>query len=108
MFIVTSQYLIPRGYASIAIFPFIIIGRSGQRQNKVLINHERIHIRQQMELLVVGFFIWYGFEYLIRLCRFRNHQEAYKKISFEAEAYANEHHPGFLQHRNFWNFIKYL
>ncbi|WP_245892227.1 hypothetical protein [Flavobacterium pallidum] len=91
-----------------AIFPFIIIGRLEDRRNKVLINHESIHIRQQMELLVIGFFIWYGLEYLIRLCQIWDHQKAYRKISFEAEAYANESQVGFLQHRDFWNFIKYL
>lgn len=28
-------------------------------------NHERIHTRQMLETLFIGFYLWYGIEYLI-------------------------------------------
>jgi len=53
--IITSKYLVPKGYAAMAIFPFILLHDKKMKENKVLINHERIHLRQQVELLVVPF-----------------------------------------------------
>ena len=37
---------------AITLFPFIIIKDEGDEK---LINHESIHIKQQLELLVIGF-----------------------------------------------------
>ena len=73
-----------------------------------MLNHERIHLRQQAELLVVFFYVWYGLEYLIRLIQYRNRHEAYKNISFEREAYANEKDLDYLKRRSFWEFLKYI
>ena len=36
--------------AAIAIFPFILLAHHKYQENKVLINHEKIHLRQQLEL----------------------------------------------------------
>ena len=73
-----------------------------------MMQHEKIHIRQQMELLILPFFIWYGIEYFIRILQYKNMHLAYRNISFEREAYANESQNNFLQNRKFWNFLKYL
>ena len=73
-----------------------------------MMQHEKIHIRQQMELLILPFFIWYGIEYFIRILQYKNKHLAYRNISFEREAYANESQNNFLQKRRFWNFLKYL
>jgi hypothetical protein len=37
----------------IALFPFIFIRKPEDRENNILINHEKIHLRQQIELLVI-------------------------------------------------------
>lgn len=71
-------------------------------------NHERIHLRQQLELLIVFFFIWYLTEYLIRLIQYKDSYKAYNKISFEREAYANEQKLGYLKKRKWWGFRRYL
>lgn len=78
------------------------------KSNKVLVNHEKIHLRQQLELLVIPFFIIYGLEFLYRLIRYRNWNLAYRNISFEREAYKNESDLDFLKKRGFWNFIHYF
>jgi hypothetical protein len=77
-------------------------------ENKVLINHEKIHIKQQMELLVLPFFLWYFVEYAVRLLQYKNANLAYRNISFEREAYANEINLNYLETRRFFSFLQYL
>lgn len=91
-----------------AIYPFIILKNKALKEDKKLINHEKIHLKQQLELLWIFFFIWYFFEYLIRFIHYKNHQKAYKNISFEKEAYINEGDFHYLKNRKYFNFIKYL
>lgn len=107
MIIITSKYLIPKGYAAMAILPFIIIRDKKLRLNEVLINHEKIHLRQQAELLILPFYIWYVSEYFMLLLKFKNHKKAYYSICFEREAYANENNPDYIDKRRFWSFRKY-
>lgn len=94
--------------SGITLFPFIFVRNLEDKKNKVLINHEKIHLRQQMEMLVIFFYIFYVIEYYYWLFRLKNPYHAYKRISFEREAYANEHDLNYLQKRKFWSFRKYL
>ncbi|MDY7394428.1 hypothetical protein UMM65_04185 [Aureibaculum sp. 2210JD6-5] len=106
--ILFSRFLIPKNYTGLAIYPFIFLKNRSLSNNWVLINHERIHLKQQLELLWVFFFIWYTLEFLFHLIRLRNWTAAYKNISFEKEAYENEGNPNYLNERKFWSFINYL
>lgn len=106
MILIASKYLIPKGYTGMALFPFIILRDKRMKDNQRLINHERIHLRQQMELLVIPFYIWYLTEYFILLGKYKSKNIAYRNISFEREAYANEYNLNYLKDRPFWNFIK--
>ena len=108
MFLLVSRYLIPKRYSGMALFPFILLRDRRYAGDKVFLNHERIHIRQQAEMLVVPFFIWYAVEYLLRLIKYRDKHKAYKNISFEREAYGNEENPAYLKARRFWAFLKYI
>lgn len=108
MFLLVSKYLIPKGFGGIAIFPFVILRTKAHAQDEAYLNHEKIHIRQQMELLVLPFFVWYGIEYLIRFLRYKDKVKAYRTISFEKEAYANEKNAGYLASRPCWNFLQYF
>ncbi|WEK71582.1 MAG: hypothetical protein P0Y62_08445 [Candidatus Chryseobacterium colombiense] len=92
----------------IALFPFIFIRKPEDRENNILINHEKIHLRQQIELLVIFFYIFYVAEYYYWLFRLKNNDLAYRRISFEREAYANESDLDYLRKRKFWSFRKYL
>ena len=107
MIIITSKYLIPTGYTAMAIFPFIIIRNKKLISNKVLINHEKVHLRQQGELLVLPFYFWYISEYFMLLLKFKNHKKAYHSICFEKEAYSNECNYNYLINRKLWSFMKY-
>ncbi len=73
-----------------------------------LLNHERIHLRQQAELLIIPFYLWYVTEYFIRLIIYKNKRQAYRNISFEREAYTNENNLNYLNKRKLWALIKYI
>jgi hypothetical protein len=73
-----------------------------------MIQHEKIHLQQQLELLILPFYIWYIVEFLFRYLQHKNKHLAYQNISFEREAYANELQGNFLQKRRFWNFLNYI
>ena len=108
MLIIVSRYLIPKGFRGFTFFPFVFLKYRKDTDNEVLLNHEKIHIKQQLEMLVVPFFIWYFLEFLYRLIQFRKRNIAYRNISFEREAYENEKDLNYLQSRPFWRFLKKL
>lgn len=84
--------------AAIALYPFIIIN-SSVILNDILINHEKIHLKQQLEMFIIPFYIWY----LIELKK-----KGYLNISFEKEAYRNQNDLNYLNKRKKFSFIKYL
>lgn len=97
-----------KNYAAMTIWPFIFIKDKSSKQNRTLINHEKIHLKQQIELLWFFFFLWYVLEFLFKLIKYKKWNIAYKAISFEREAYANEHKLNYLTSRKIWSFFKYL
>ena len=106
--IFVSKYLVPKGYLGFACFPFVFLKWRKLKEDTVLINHEKIHLKQQLELLIIPFYVVYAIEFLIRLLQYKQWHLAYRNISFEREAYANELHLGYLKQRPFWNFLKYI
>jgi len=106
IFIVKS--LFSKHFAGIALWPFILVKSKAYKTNAVFINHERIHLKQQLELLILPFYLWYGLEFLLRLLTYKNHLKAYKNISFEREAYSKEADLHYLKRRKPWAFIMYL
>ena len=108
MILIVFKYLTPRGFRGLTFYPFVFLADKDDKLNKVFINHERIHIRQQIELLILPFYLWYFTEYLFRLIQYKDRKQAYFNISFEREAYANEKDLNYLKKRSFWRFLKYL
>ena len=106
--IIVSKYLVLKGYTGFAFFPFMFLKYSYLRKDVCLLNHERIHLRQQLELLIVPFYLFYIVEFLIRLYQYKVWHVAYRNITFEREAYKNESDLTYLKHRPFWQFLKYL
>ena len=78
---------------AITIFPFTFISDKADKKD---LNHEKIHIRQQLETLIIFFYLIYGVHYLILRFKYK-HKETYKKICFEKEAYANERNLEYLK-----------
>ena len=108
MILIVSKYLIPNGFRGMTVFPFVVVRDRDAKNYLVLMNHERIHLRQQMELLVLPFFVLYGLDYLVKLIRYRDKNVAYRNVVFEREAYENEKDLEYLKSRSFWKFLRYL
>ncbi len=107
MFVFVNRYLVPKNFTGMSLWPFIILKYKGLKSDKVFLNHERIHLRQQLELLIIPFYVWYGVEFILRLIQYRNRKEAYRNISFEREAYRNEKDLDYLKTRSLWRFLIY-
>jgi hypothetical protein len=103
-----SKFMVPKGYSGITLYPFIFLKKKHYKKNRVFINHEKIHLKQQLELLILFFYLLYGLEYLRNLIKYKNHYFAYKNISFEREAYQNETNLNYLETRKIWSFTKYF
>jgi hypothetical protein len=92
----------------LSLWPFIFLKEDALKVDEVLINHERIHLKQQRELLILPFYILYISEWLFRTVLYRDSYRAYQNISFEREAYANEKDMEYLSKRRFFGFLQYL
>ena len=108
MRILVSKILFIKNFQGIALWPFIVLKKTSLKKNKIFINHEKIHLAQQVELLVLPFYIWYAIEYLIKLVIYKNKYLAYCNLSFEREAYLNENNLKYLKQRKCWSFLKHL
>jgi hypothetical protein len=69
MILIVSKYLVPKSFRGLTVFPFVVLRERKAQDYLVLMNHERIHLRQQIELLVLPFFVIYGLDYLVKLIR---------------------------------------
>lgn len=85
--------------SGMALWPFILIRDKRELDNHALLNHERIHHRQQLELLILPFYLLYALNYVVNLIRYRNSAKAYLEIIFEREAYAMDADEHYLKHR---------
>ncbi len=106
--ILVFKHFFYRNYVGLTLWPFIFLRSPALRQDAVLINHERIHLRQQAELLVVFFYLWYLVEWLLRSLVYFSFYKAYRNISFEREAYARERDRDYLGSRRPYQFLSYL
>ncbi|MBO0948833.1 hypothetical protein [Fibrella forsythiae] len=86
------------------IWPFVLLRKPNPSAQ--LLNHERIHLRQQLELGIVPFYLWYFGEYGYWRLRGMDHYRAYRAIRFEREAFDNEENLAYLNKRPFWAFLK--
>ena len=74
---------------AITIYPFIICRTELDKQTRT---HEYIHIAQQKELWLVGFYFLYAWFWLKNIVWKRMYfSKAYQYIPFELEAYHNDH-----------------
>ena len=101
-------YIFPSTFNALAVWPFIILKEPALRTDFILIHHERIHLRQQLELLWVFFFIIYLTEFLAKIIIYKQPKLAYRNISFEREAYENEYDLDYARKKPLWSFVGYI
>jgi len=103
--VVSCSFLPARG---MALFPFILVKKETDKGNLILINHEKIHLAQQLELLILPFYLLYFFNYFINLVKFKKHHLAYLNICFEREAYFYESDLTYLKGRKICSWKRFL
>jgi beta-lactamase regulating signal transducer with metallopeptidase domain len=108
-----NYWILGKETDGITLFPFVFLRKSYMErmpQWKVdsIINHESIHLKQQAELGIIFFYIWYFLEFCIRTVLIGNTDVAYRRICFEKEAYVNEDNLEYIKTRKFWSFLKYI
>lgn len=103
-----NKYLLAKGFRGVSLWPFVVLRHKDAARDLVFLNHERIHLKQQQELLVLPFYLLYSAEFVLKLLIYRNARKAYFNISFEREAYANERNFEYCQNRKLWGFARYF
>ncbi|WP_437398515.1 hypothetical protein [Flagellimonas lutimaris] len=106
--ILVFKHFFYKNYVGLSLWPFIILKEDSLKTDEVLINHERIHLKQQQELLILPFYMLYISEWLFRTVLYLDSYRAYQNISFEREAYANEKDMQYLAKRKTFGFLQYL
>jgi hypothetical protein len=91
-----------KGFVAMNLFGHLLVrkdswDRLSTESKSMMIRHEAIHSAQMRELLFVGFYFAYLFEWLFRLLSGK--KNPYRGISFEREAYEHEYDPGYLSAR---------
>jgi len=80
------------------IYPFIVSSNT-EKQNKVLMNHENIHLKQQKELLIILFYPLYFLNSFYLLIRYLSLKKCYSLNMFEVESYSYENDLSYLESR---------
>lgn len=107
MKVIYNKHFPPKGFSAINLFGLIVARKEYGKLNDIEKNHERIHTRQMLELLIVFFYIAYIIEWIVRLIQYRNRIKAYHNISFEREAYVHMYNINYLKRRSLFAFTKY-
>lgn len=109
MKIIYNKLIPPKGYMAINLFGLLFIRKEYKNEvEDYVINHERIHTRQMLELLIIPFYLIYLLEWLFRLIYYRNQNKAYRSISFEREAYIHQYNLHYIKRRKHFAWRKYL
>lgn len=98
--------IIPKDYIGITLYPFGIYFRDLSKVTEKMKRHENIHWRQQQEMYILPFYLWYIIEWFIKL--FKYWKKSYNNISFEREAYNNDKNKNYLASREPYDWLKYI
>lgn len=104
---IINNKIIPFGsYTTINIFGILFTKKD--ELSIISINHESIHTEQMKEMGYIFFYIWYVIEYLLIRLFHKKQGDAYHDVSFEEEAYNNEHDLNYIKTRKRYAWIDYL
>ena len=92
--------------SAMALYPFMLFKMEQLKHDSVIINHEKIHFKQQLELLILPFYLLYLAHYAINLIRYRNHSQAYYDICFEKEAYKHDRDLNYMTKRKVYAWMR--
>lgn len=119
-----------KGYTAITIWPLIFA--RGKQLKDYELNHEKIHLRQQLEVMLTSaaiiailvlvfkiswwwmllslivYYTGYGIDYGIRYLAYGSPNEAYRNIATEQEAYLYQYDFTYLNRRKPFAWVKYI
>lgn len=98
------RFITGKSVVGITLAPFGIYLNEKHLNNKKTINHEKIHWKQQIEMLIIFFYLWYGVEWFLKYL-IKQPDGAYRSLSFEREAYDNENNINYLENRKNYMWI---
>lgn len=108
MKIIYSNILPVKGFRAINLFGIVFARKDEPTLTQRIINHETIHSRQIVELLVFGFYMWYILEWIFRWIQYKDPYKGYRNISFEREAFSNDADFSYPKNRKFFGFYRYM
>lgn len=124
-----AKYLLFNGCHTITLGPFILTSKSKEQFKQHVLNHELIHVAQWCEVSIVSliillllvlmgisawwlmlsvavYYVQYAIEWGVRRCiGDENSHEDYREVSYEQEAYGNEHIDGYYKTRKHFSWI---
>lgn len=97
-----------KGFIGVNLFGILFVRNDkGGSLTDSVITHEEIHTLQMKELGYIWFYIYYLAEYIVNYFICKNGYKAYRNISFEKEAYANQHDRGYLKRRKSFSWVQF-
>lgn len=108
MKIIRNPYIPFKGFKAFNFAGILLFVRGDAHLSEVDMNHENIHSAQWKGLWYIGTILLYCIEWIIRLFEYKELHAAYRNISLEREAYANQSNLTYLETRKRFSFIKYL
>lgn len=115
MIIIMNKVVPFGGYKAMMVWPFLFVKRKLTMKE---LRREMIYSKQQIEMLIVFFYLWYLFEWLYRsvVAAFKlpptekKHcfHVGYRNISFEREAYFFENDADYLNRRKHYAWTWWL
>ena len=105
--IMKIQQILKTQFRGTTLYPFGIYLDSFEHKDiKYLANHELIHWKQQKEMFIIFFYLWYLIEWIVNI--FIYGKKAYIKISFEQEGYFNGKNLNYLKSREKYAWLRYI
>jgi len=107
MSIIKYNSLVPfKGFVAMNFFGIILARKEFKPLSDRTVRHEKIHTAQMREMLYIPFYAWFIIEWIVKL--FKYGSKSYDNISFEREAYKNEHDIGYLAKRKHCAWFRYV
>ena len=105
-----QKTLFRKTYGGTTLWPFgIYVSRLSKLNSERFIRHEGYHWSQQKWLLGIGFYTLYLIEYACyRLFHKMNHDQAYRNLAAEQEAYFYENDEEYEAKRTPYGWLKYV
>jgi len=97
------SYIAPITINAIALFPFVFARSKLSDSTK---RHETIHFQQQLETVVLGFYLVYLWDYVRNRLKGMTGRKAYLNTRAEKEAYAKQSDVDYLVKRRRWRWLK--